>query len=75
MSARRSELARALGQFSLISLEIVALTAIPAWFGHWLEVNKGAPSWTVVLLGFAGFGAAIFRMWQRMESDRKKDES
>lgn len=74
MSSRLTELTRALAHFSLISVEVVALTAIPAWIGHWLQENKGAPSWTMVLLGFLGFGGAIFRMWQRLESERKKDE-
>ena len=74
MSSRRSELVRALAHFSLISLEIVALTALPVWLGHWLQERHGAPNWTTVLFGFAGFSAAIFRMWQRLENERKKDE-
>jgi hypothetical protein len=75
VSAQPSEIARALAQFSLISFEIVALTALPAWLGHWLEVRKGAPNWVMPILGLFGFSLAIYRLWQRMQHQQKNDEN
>ncbi len=73
MSIKDSDLLRAVAQFSFISIEIVACTAVPVALGYWLNHKFGLPQVMITLIGFLGFGFGIFRIWKRLESQERQD--